>query len=127
MAIWHWMYDNPDAATAELKDAVIRISKDIWDRYYAPVFGARDVILLSIYSHIIHSFLYVPDYPIGHLIAFQIKEQMKEAGNIGSEFERMARMGRIAPDLWMMKAAGSPVSADALVEAAEHALKIVKQ
>ncbi len=26
--------------------------------------------------HMIDSFLYLPDYPIGHMIAFQIEEQM---------------------------------------------------
>ena len=29
----------------------------------------------------IDSFLYLPDYPIGHLIAFQIEEQIEKAGN----------------------------------------------
>ena len=33
------------------------------------VIGKKDVVLLGIYSHMIHSFLYLPDYPIGHLIA----------------------------------------------------------
>ena len=41
----------------------------------------------------IESFLYIPDYPIGHLIAFQIEEQMKKSGAIGPEIERMAIMG----------------------------------
>ena len=40
MAVWHWMYDHPNATPAELKDAVIKISKDIWNKYYAPVSAA---------------------------------------------------------------------------------------
>jgi oligoendopeptidase F len=126
MAVWHWMYDHPEAKPEELRDATLQIAKDIWNRYYAPVFGKRDVVLLAIYSHMIDSFLYLPDYPIGHLIAFQVEEQMKKAGSIGPEFERMAKMGRVTPDLWMENATGKPVSADALLTATEDALKQVQ-
>ena len=48
---------------------------DMWNRYFAPVFKKKDVILLGIYSHMIDSSLYLPDYPIGHLIANQIEAQ----------------------------------------------------
>ena len=75
----------------------MQIAKDIWNRYYAPVFGKQDVALLGVYSHMIDSFLYLPDYPIGHMIAFQIEEQMEKAGAIGPEFERMAKMGASRP------------------------------
>jgi hypothetical protein len=71
----------------------------------------------------IHSLLYLPDYPIGHLIAVQIEEQMKKAGKIGPEFERLATLGRIAPDLWMKNATGSRVGPEALLKATENALK----
>lgn len=123
MAVWHWMYDHPAATPAELKDATLRIARDIWNTYYAPVFGKKDVVLPGIYSHMIHSFLYLPDYPIGHLIAHQIEEQMKKTGTLGTEFERMAKTGSVAPDLWMKKATGAPVGAEALLAAAERSLK----
>jgi hypothetical protein len=122
MAVWHWMYDNPTATPAQLKDATVRIAKDIWNKYYAPVFNTRDVVLLGIYSHMIHSFLYLPDYPLGHLIAHQIEEQVKKSGTLGKEFERMATQGRIAPDLWMKRASGLPVGAEAMIEATKRAL-----
>jgi oligoendopeptidase F len=125
MAVWHWMYDHPKATPAELRESTLTIARDVWNRYYAPVFGKKDVDLLAIYSHMIHSFLYLPDYPIGHLIAHQIEEKVKMAGTIGPEFERMARQGRIAPDLWMTGATGAPVGADALLTAAERALRAV--
>ena len=38
MAVWHWMYDHPNATPAQLKDATLQISKDVWNKYYAPVF-----------------------------------------------------------------------------------------
>jgi hypothetical protein len=123
MNVWHWMYDHPAATPAELKDATIQISKDIWNKYYAPHFKKRDVVLLGIYSHMIDSFLYLPDYPIGHMIAFQIEEQMDKAGNLGAEFERMAKEGSVIPDLWMKKATGAPVGPEALLTATGRALK----
>jgi hypothetical protein len=123
MAAWHWMYDHPTATPAELKAAVLRISQDTWNMYYAPVFKKKDVVLLGIYSHMIHSFLYLPDYPLGHLIAFQIEQQVKKSGSVGPEFMRMARQGSIAPDLWMQGATGHPVGPEALLEATAQALK----
>jgi hypothetical protein len=125
MAVWHWMYDHPDATPAELKAAVLRIAADTWNRFYAPVFRHRDVVLLGVYSHMIDSQLYLPDYPIGHLIAHQLEEHMKKAGKIGPEVERITRQGRIAPDLWMQGATGAPVGPDALLAATEQALKKV--
>lgn len=126
MALWHWMYDNPSATPEQLKQAALSISKDVWNKYYAPVFHKKDVTILGVYSHIIHSFLYLPDYPIGHMIAFQIEEQMKKAGSIGAEFERVARLGSIAPDLWMKNATGKNVGPEAMIEAAEKALKEIE-
>ena len=122
MSAWHWMYGHPQATPKQLNQATVQISKDIWNRYYAPVFHTNDVAVLGIYSHMIDSFLYLPDYPIGHMIAFQIEEQMKKTGSIGPEFERMAKMGRITPDLWMERATGRPVGPEALLEATKQAL-----
>ncbi len=122
MGVWHWMYDHPQATPKQLNDATVQIAKDIWNRYYAPVFHKNDVVLLGVYSHMIDSFLYLPDYPIGHMIAFQIEEQMKKAGSIGPEFERMAKEGRVIPDLWMENATGKPVGPEALLDATKSAL-----
>jgi hypothetical protein len=124
MSVWHWMYEHPDATPAELRDATIAISKDIWNRYYAPVFGQRDVVLLGIYSHMVSLMMYLPDYPLGHLIAFQIEEHIDKSGKpLGEEFERMASFGSVTPDLWMEHATGKPVSADPLLRATEAALQ----
>lgn len=127
MEVWHWMYSNPDATPAQLRDATVEISKRIWNTYYEPVFNERDAVLLGVYSHMIHSFLYLPDYPLGHLIAHQIENRVKKSGNLGKEFERMSTFGRVAPDLWMKHATGSPVSADALLEETTQALTIIKK
>ncbi len=127
MAVWHWMYDHPDATPAELKAATLRIARDVWNRYYAPVFKRRDATLLACYSHMICEVLYLPDYPIGHFIEFQIEQQMRRSGRFGAEFERMARFGDVAPDLWMKHATGAPVGADALLSATKRALAEVTQ
>jgi len=123
MRTWRWMYDHPDATPSDLREAVLSISRDVWNRWYAPVFGVRDVTLLGIYSHMINEFLYLPNYPIGHMIAFQVEAQMDKSGNFGAEFERVARIGAVAPDLWMIKATGAPVGSEALLEAADRAVK----
>ncbi|HVG24770.1 MAG TPA: hypothetical protein VND45_11495 [Thermoanaerobaculia bacterium] len=126
MGVWHWMYDHPNATPEELKNATVQIAKEVWNRYYAPVFGKKDVSLLGVYAHMVNNFLYLPNYPIGHLIAFQIEEQMEKAGDVGKEFERMARYGSLPPDQWMNHATGAPVGASALLHATERALGVVK-
>jgi hypothetical protein len=122
MEAWHWMYDHPEATPGEFRGAVVSIAKDLWNRYYAPVFATRDVALLGVYSHMVDYFLYLPDYPLGHLIAFQIEEQVEKAGNLGTEVERMTTIGNVSPDLWMERATGTRVGAEALLSAAERAL-----
>jgi hypothetical protein len=125
MAVWHWMYDHPNATPAQLKAATIQIGKDVWNQHYAGLFQRRDVVLLPVYSHLIQNFLYLPDYPIGHLIAAQIEARIKQVGNLGVEFERMARTGNVTPDLWMQQAAGAPVGPEALLAATQQALDTV--
>ena len=126
MAVWHWMYDHPNATPEELKNATVQIAKDVWNKYYAPIFRKRDVVLLGVYAHMVNNFLYLPNYPIGHLIAHQIEEQIEKTGNLGAEFERMSRYGSLPPDMWMKHATGKPVGADALLHATEKALEVVK-
>jgi hypothetical protein len=122
VAVWHWMYEHPTAKPAELREATVAISKDVWNRYYAPVLGARDVTILGIYSHMISYPMYLFNYPLGHLISFQIEEQTRKAGKIGPEIERMATYGAVGPDLWMTHASGAPVSAEPLLRATQAAL-----
>jgi len=122
MGVWHWMYEHPDATPAELKAATLQIARDLWNRYYAPVAHQRDVTLLAIYSHMISDQLYLPDYPIGHLIGFQVEEQIRKVGNYGAEYERMTKFGNPAPDLWMENATGKPVGPEALLAATQRAL-----
>jgi oligoendopeptidase F len=125
MKIWHWMYEHPKASPAELREATLEIAGDVWNEHFAPVFGHKDSYILAIYSHIIHSALYTPDYPIGEMIAVQVRDRMDKAGKIGPEFERMAVIGRVTPDMWMKNATGRSVGAEALLEETEKALRVI--
>jgi len=136
VGVWHWLYAHPEATPAELRDAVVAIAGDIWRTHYAPVLGGVDssattgggaTPLLGIYSHMIAYPLYLTDYPLGHLIALQIEEQIETATSsgkttLGAEIERMCRSGAIAPDAWMQVATGAPVSAAPLLRATDKAL-----
>jgi hypothetical protein len=121
MGVWNWMYQHPDATPAELREAALALARDVWNRYFAPVFGVRDSEILAIYSHMIVYGLYLPDYAIGHILAFQIAQKLWQ-GDFGAEMERIARQGRLTPDAWVRGAVGSPISAGALLAEARTAL-----
>ncbi|MGH9867504.1 MAG: hypothetical protein ACREAA_04990 [Candidatus Polarisedimenticolia bacterium] len=122
MATWRWMYAHPEATPAQLREAVVGIAADLWNRHYAPLLGGKGVTLLAIYSHMISNGLYLPDYPLGHLIAFQVDEHFRRAPSLGDEFERVSRIGALTPDAWMRQAVGSPLSAEPLLQATRRAL-----
>ena len=121
LRVWRWLYAHPDSTPAQLREATLGIARELWNRYYAPVLGGKDTVLLAIYSHLVNESLYLPYYPLGHVLAFQLEELLK-GPKCGSEFERMASYGRVTPDLWMVHATGKPVSAEPLLRATEAAL-----
>lgn len=121
MKVWRWLYAHPDATAAQLQAAVADIAREVWNVHYAPVFGEKDCTILAIYSHMIDALLYLPDYALGHLIAFQIEKHL-EGKNLGEEMERMCRMGSVTPRLWMLRAVGSDLSAEPLLASAREAL-----
>ena len=125
MKAWNWLYKNPEATPGELKDAVISIAKEIWNTYYADVFGIKDQPILAIYSHMIDAALYLPDYPLGHVIAFQVRNYL-EGKNLGEEMERMCALGNIIPQEWMINAVGAKISPQPLLDAVDEALKHIK-
>ncbi|MBN1334656.1 MAG: hypothetical protein JXB39_01715 [Deltaproteobacteria bacterium] len=121
LGAWHWMYDHPDATAAQLREAVRTIARDVWNRWYAPVFGVKDAEILAIYSHTVVYGLYIPDYAVGHLVSFQVGQALQK-GPFGAEVERVTRLGRLTPDLWMRQAVGQGLSAQPLLAAAREAL-----
>lgn len=124
MYVWNWLYQNPNATVEELKQAVISIAKNVWNKYYAPVFGKKDEPILAIYSHMIDYPLYLPAYPLGHIIEFQIEKYI-EGKNFADELYRMFTQGRLTPQIWMKNAVGSEISVKPMIESAEESLKYV--
>jgi hypothetical protein len=121
MGVWNWLYQHPEATAAELREATLAIAREVWNRYFAPVFGVRDSEILAIYSHMIVYGLYLPDYAIGHVLAFQIAQRLWQ-GDFGAEVERITRQGRLTPDAWIRGAVGGPISAHALLDEARGAI-----
>ncbi|SCD21986.1 Peptidase M3-like family [Proteiniphilum saccharofermentans] len=124
--VWEWLYANPDATAEQLKEAVISAAKEVWNSYYAGILGGEDETLLGIYSHMIDYPLYLPNYPMGHLIAFQIEQQVR-GKNLADEMDRMYTQGSIIPQHWMKNAVGSPISIDPLLAATNEALQALKK
>lgn len=125
MKVWKWLYDNPDATPAQLKEAVITTAKEVWNQYYAGVLGGNDEPLLAIYSHMIDNPLYLSNYPVGHLIDFQIEQQVT-GKNLAAEITRMLVQGRIVPQLWMKGAVGREISIQPTLEATGKALETMR-
>ena len=119
--VWKWLYLNPDATPSELKEKVIKIARDIWNRYYAQVFGVEDSPILAIYSHMISYPLYLSAYPLGHLISYQIGEAV-EGRIIAEELHGMLTNGNITPKHWMLNTVGSEISNEPVFRATERAL-----
>ncbi|MCL2039162.1 MAG: hypothetical protein FWG85_01890 [Bacteroidetes bacterium] len=123
--VWDWMYKNPNCNKAELCAAVVKISAEVWNKYFAEHFGMKDCPILAIYSHMIKIPLYLSAYPIGRLIEFQIADYIT-GKNLGTEMERMSKQGRLIPDIWMEQAVGSRVSYKPLLDAATKAYNNLK-
>jgi len=125
MKVWEWMYANPKATPSQLKNAVIAIAKEIWNEYYAPVFGSSDEPILAIYSHMISNPLYLSNYPLGHVIDFQVEQYIK-GKDFASEVQRMFRLGSIIPQEWMRQAVGTELSIQPTLAATSEAVKAVR-
>ena len=120
MYTWQWLYAHPEATASELRDAVVSIAKDVWNKYYAPVLGTPDCPLLAVYSHMVNSPMYLPNYPFGHIIEYQLENHLAQCRNrleFASELRRIYTLGRLTPQIWMQQAVGSEVSVDPLLEA----------
>lgn len=122
MKVWNWMYKNPNATKEELGKQVVEIAKEVWNKFYAPVFGIKDEPVLAIYSHMIDYPLYLPAYPIGHVIEFQIEDYVK-GKNIATEMVRVLSQGRLVPEIWMKGAVGTNISVKPILKSTEEALK----
>ncbi len=112
MRMWQWLYAHPEATAAELRDAVLAIAAEVWNTYYEPVLGEKDCVLLAIYSHMVNSPMYLPNYPIGHIVQFQLEQALagKEGREWAETYERWYRLGRLTPQQWMKQAVNGELS-----------------
>ena len=126
MRMWQWLYANPNATAADLRIAVVQIASEVWNQYYAPVLGEKDSPLLGIYSHMVGYALYLPAYPIGNLVQYQLEEHLAQctsAEEWAKEYTRIYQQGRLTPDAWMRGAVGEAMSVEPILKAVREALK----
>jgi hypothetical protein len=119
---WKWLYAHPKATAEELRTAVLRISGDIWNQYYSPVFGGiRDQHILSIYNHFITGSLYLYNYFLGNVIMFQLYDRFMP-DNLAGGLKFACKEGNTLPELWMEKAVGQGLSLEPLLKTARLAV-----
>ena len=126
MRMWQWLYAHPKATAADLREAVVQSASEVWNQYYAPVLGEKDSPLLGIYSHMVGYALYLPAYPIGNLVQYQLEEHLAEcrsADEWAKEYTRIYQQGRLTPDAWMRGAVGEAMSVEPILKAVREALK----
>lgn len=126
MNLWKWLYENPNANAIQIRNKTIEIAKDIWNKYYAPIFGQKDQEILAIYSHMIEYPLYLSAYPLGHLIEFQIEKAI-EGKSFGSEIVKLFSIGNVTPDIWMKRNTGDVLKVEYLLNAAQEAINNIRK
>lgn len=122
MKIWKWLYENPEATPAQLRDQTVIIATEVWNKYFAQVTGVSDSPILAIYSHIVNSPLYLANYSYGQIIEFQVEEYIKDK-DFSDEIDRMYSLGRLTPQQWMTDAVGEKLSVQPVINALDAALK----
>ena len=126
MAMWQWIYVHPKATPKELCEATMQIAKEVWNQYYEPVLGEHDCILLAVYSHMVNAPMYLPNYPLGHIVQFQLEEhlaQCKTQKDFALEYMRIYRLGRLTPKEWLIEAVGTPPTIEPVLRAVENAVR----
>lgn len=125
MRVWKWMYENPDCDAKLLQNAVIDLATNIWNEFYAPIFGIKNEPILAIYSHMIDAPLYLSAYPIGHIIEFQLENYLSNK-IIGEEVPDIFANGRLTPQIWLSKGLNTQLSINPLLEETNKAVTIIK-
>jgi hypothetical protein len=120
MRMWQWLYAHPKATASQLREAVIAIAAEVWNEYYAPLLGEEGSPLLAIYSHMVGYALYLPGYPIGQLVQYQLEEHLSKCATPeewAREYTRIYQQGCLTPDAWMRGAVGQPMSVEPILNA----------
>ncbi len=121
LQVWNWIYRHPTESPEALRDEVLRVADQLWREFYLEDFGPDPYHILAAYQHMIAHPLYLPDYPLGHIISHQIRSHLR-GKDLASETRRICSIGRVTPDLWMRRAVGEGMSVAALTRDAAAAL-----
>ena len=122
IAVWKWMYAHPDATALQLQEAVIRLSKEVWNKYFAPVFGVKDETVLAIYSHMIGYPLYLSAYAFGQIIEFQLDNYLT-GKDFAAEVSRIFKQGKLTPNVWIKQATGDDLSVVPMLQVIQKAIE----
>ena len=126
MRMWRWIYEHPKATPKELCEATQQIAKEVWNAYYEPVLGEHDCILLAVYSHVVNAPMYLPNYPLGHIVQYQLEEhlaQCKTQKDFAYEYMRIYRLGRLTPKEWLIQAVGEAPTIEPILRAVDRVTK----
>jgi hypothetical protein len=122
MKAWKWLYANPLATPAQLKESIKNIAVETWNKYFTPVIGVKDSPILAIYSHMVDSPLYLANYSYGHIVQFQLEEFLR-GRNFPEEIDHIFSQGRLTPQQWMKGATGNKISTQPILNALDKILK----
>jgi hypothetical protein len=123
MRLYRWLYGHPNATASEIHETVQRIGDEVWAEFFAPVLGENGYGLMSVYSHMLWGTFYLAEYPLGYIIAYQVRRHLRGRPDLADEMSRMCRLGDIYPDAWMTAAVGERVSVEPMLEDAAAALE----
>lgn len=120
--VWKWMYAHPEAEPAEIREAVLSVSREVWNTYFSKIFGGvRDRHILSIYNHFITGDLYLYNYFLSNVIMYQLYDVYRGDG-LAAGLRKISREGRTDTRRWMKNAVGSGLSLKALLRDAKSAI-----
>jgi hypothetical protein len=122
MKLWRWLYDNPGSTAEQLKNATIKIATEVWNKYFARVFGVKDSPILAIYSHMVEIPLYLPNYAYGQIIENQIEGYIRNR-KFSDVVDRIFKEGRLTPQQWMIAATGEKISVQPMIDALNKVLQ----
>lgn len=112
--LWEWLGRNPKASAKTIHNKVLSIARNIWGEYYAPIFGKNGFEILGAYSHMFWGDAYLADYPLGHIISYQIRKHLN-GKNLAKEMLKLCRQGSIHPQAWLRNGINQEISVKPLL------------
>ena len=66
----------------------------------------------------VNSPMYLPNYPIGHIVQFQLEQFFadKTDRQWAEQYQRCYRLGRLTPEEWLRQATGSTLSVEPILK-----------